>query len=941
MESKTMKHISIFLLLLMPFLMTMPLQAQTINQKGVTYRYNGKNKRTPIGGVYIKAITANNGEVSDEQTGAFTLALNNLKMGYRIGNVKVTKQGMMVFNQQAVDEWSVRKDPLCLILCDADEFQKQKDNLIAIGRNEAKKKYEKKLSELKKQNEAQQLQIDDYYNKLDSLDKEYQNALKHMDEYADVFARIDESEVDTIAQRAIEMFNRGEIEESLHLLESQNYLDKIVQANRTIEQADELISTAEQAKTLAEQDKEKYIEGIKTQIAGYKLQNEWEKAKELLKGLADNLNTLDAIWDYAQFCQKQNDFKEAEIYYLKYEDLLRVTEGLEETEYLRLLTNLQNNRGLLYSDTQRYAESEALYKKALGIRERLAKANPDAFEPDVATTQNNLAILYKVTQRYAESESMYKSALAVYNRLSKSNPESFESFLATTQNNLATILFYTKRYSESEAMYKSVLEIRERLAKSNPDAFEPDLADTQHNLALLYSETQRYSESEAMYKSALEIYERLAKTNPSAFDPDLADTQNGLGNLYSYTKHYPECEAMHKSALEIRERLAKINPAAFEPSLAMTQHNLAALYYYTKRYAESEAMYKKALEIRERLAKANPEAFEHDLADTQCNLGNLYYDTQRYAESEAMYKSVLEIYIRLTKSNPAAFEPTLATIQNNLATLYRKTQRYSESELMYMSALEIQKRLAKTNPDAFEPDLAMTQSNLAVMYRAIKRYAESETMYKKALETYLHLYSKNPEIYEKNLMECYFWLGWVLSTLDKVKDAKDSYEQALNLARHSIKAGADTKVYILTLHFLSSISISEKDYVSAYTYSKELLPFMKTNYLSNPEKSKGDYYKALISISSHSNFLGKFSEGEQYSLEAIKVDSAKHIAYTNLAAALLFQGKTEEAEKLYRQYKAEFKQGFLDDFAEFERLGVIPEERKKDVERIKAMLNEE
>ena len=46
-----------------------------------------------------------------------------------------------------------------------------------------------------------------------------------------------------------------------------------------------------------------------------------------------------------------------------------------------------------------------------------------------------------------------------------------------------------------------------------------------------------------------------------------------------------------------------------------------------------------------------------------------------------------------------------------------------------------------------------------------------------------------------------------------------------------------------------------------------------------------------------SNLLGKFDEGEQYSLEALKVDSTKHIAYTNLAAAYLFQGKVEEAEK--------------------------------------------
>ena len=96
-----------------------------------------------------------------------------------------------------------------------------------------------------------------------------------------------------------------------------------------------------------------------------------------------------------------------------------------------------------------------------------------------------------------------------------------------------------------------------------------------------------------------------------------------------------------------------------------------------------------------------------------------------------------------------------------------------------------------------------------------------------------------------------------------------------------------------------------------------------------------------ISLSIISNHLGNFKDAEFYALESIKTDSTKHLAYTNLAAALLFQGKTAEAEKLYRQFKSEFKDGFLDDFAEYERLGVIPEERKEDVGRIKAMLNAE
>ena len=778
-------------------------QSQTINQKGVTYRYNGKNKRTPIGGVYIKPITAANGVVSDEQNGTFTLALDNLKMGSRIGNVRVTKQGMMVFNQQAVDEWNVRKEPLCLILCDADEFQKQKKNLIAIGESQAKRKYDKQLLELKKQNDAKQLQIDDYYNKLDSLEKEYHNALKHMDEYADVFARIDESEIDTIVQRAIVMFNRGEIEESIHLLEQQNYMEKIKRANCTIEQANAMISTAEQAKSLAEQDKVKYIEGVKTQIAGYKLQNEWYKAKELLKGLADNLNTYEAIWEYAKFCQTQNDYKEAEVYYLKYKEQLDKDKDMEEDEKYIMLTSLQNNMGNLYYSMK----------------------------------------------RDAECETMYKTASDNYKHLAKSNPSVFERYWAGALNNLAMIYHDTRRYSESEEMYKSALEIRKRLAKTNPSVYDSDLAATLNNMGVLYFDTRRYSQSEEMYKSALEIREHLAKTNPSVYDSDLAVSKFNIGKLYNETQRYSESETMYKSALEINECLAKYRPSIYESYVA---------------------------EIRKYIA-------------------DLYQTTKRYSESEKMYKSALELYERLSVNNQSAYELKILTIYLNLALLYSEFQHYPECEAMYNAALNI----------------------------------------------YLRWNEDNPQVYEKDMLECYYWLGRLKLLMGKKNEAQDSFKQSLNLARQMHKRGIETPSYWEILYFLSDIMNNEKDYVSAYTYIEELLPLLKALYMDNSEKYKYLISGKLISQSYYANLLGKFSDGEHYSLEALEVDSTKHIAYTNLAAALLFQGKVEEAEKLYRQYKSEIKDEFLADFLEFERLGVIPKERKKNVERIKAMLKNE
>ena len=110
---------------------------------------------------------------------------------------------------------------------------------------------------------------------------------------------------------------------------------------------------------------------------------------------------------------------------------------------------------------------------------------------------------------------------------------------------------------------------------------------------------------------------------------------------------------------------------------------------------------------------------------------------------------------------------------------------------------------------------------------------------------------------------------------------------------------------------------------------------------ANPKVYEVDLANQYICLSIISNHLGKFKEGEYYALEAINIDTTNYLAFYCLAEALLFQGKTVEAEKLYRQFKSEFKDGFLDDFAVYERLGVIPEERKMDVERIKAMLKAE
>ena len=769
-------------------------------QKGITFRYNGKNPRTPLGGVYVKTATSPNGVVSDENNGVFFLKLQNVKMGDRLGRATVSKKGLMVFNQQAVDEWSARKEPLKLILCDANQFQKQKNNLISIGRNQAEKKYKKRLAELEKKNKAQQLTLDEYYAKLDSINRDRDNAEKHMEEYADMFARIDESEVDTLAQRAIELFNQGQLEEAIKLFEQGNYLKKLDDALKIKTQAEELRQKADSAEVLADKDIEEYKKSIQAQVSAYKMSNEWDKAAELLKGLADKLQTQDVIGDYARFSQNQNQFAEAETYYKIY------------------------------------------IKKQL----LLSKTNPQIYEPDLAICYNNLANLYYKSHRFGESEQMHKLSLEISKHLADTNPQTYEPNLAESYNNLAILYFGMQNIKESEQMYKLALEIYKGLAEKNRKVYEPVLMVIYNNFGALYNNIQRFDMAEQMYKSSLVICKRLVDTNSQIYEPDLANIYNNLALLYCDIHRFKESEQMHMSALEIRKRLAAANPQAYEPNLAESYNNLANLYFSTNRYYESEQMYKTALEIRKRLAAANPQAYEQGLTESYNNLANLYNITQRFKESELVYKMVLEKYKRLAESNP--------------------------------------------------------------------------------------------HIYVQKQAECEFWIADVQLKLENYSEAIISLENALIFYKKEVERGAFINYYSEILYRLSQLYGLVKKYSIGYSFNKQNIPSLRTLYQSD----KSNYIELLngilVSQSFYSIFEKQYIEAENYSKEALEVDSTKHVAYSNLAAALLFQGKYQEAEKIYRQYKSELKEAFFSDFEEFSKAGVIPKNREEDVEKIKYLL---
>ena len=781
--------------------------ALAIDQLGIAYRYNGKKQRTPIGGVYVKVATSPNGVVSDKKNGQFVLKLDGLGMGDPLGMVTVSKRGMVVFNKDEVATWNVQKKPLVLILCDANEFQKLKDRLVAIGRSQAKKKHKQELAKLEALNAKKQLTLEQYYAKRESIDKKMEHALAHMDEYADLFARIDESEIDAVSQKAVDLFKQGYIDEAIILFKKNDPIAKIKKSIRTIEQAKEMRQLVDSVQTLAKRDIDEYTKQAKA----------YAEALSLLK---------------------------------KNEQKAKMPSIREKAEEMRQLADSAGS--LAQQDIDESMEQAKAYVEAL----------------------------------------KYKGEWEEAGRV-------------------------LKELADALGTYEAMMEYADFARRQN-----------------------QYAEAETYYKLCKDKIAPLVKTNPELYEPQLAKVYINLGVVYYCTKRFNESEQMHKAALEIRKRLADANPQAHEPDLAVCYKHLGLLYFETQRYDENEQMHKAALQIRKRLADANPQTYESDLADNYNNLACLYRATQRYAESELLSKTAMAIYKRLADANPQACEPDLARSYNNLANLYSDTQRFTESEKMYKDAVEILKRLADANPQAYEPDLAATYNNLANLYSKTQRYAESEQMYKAAIAIYERLYEGAPQQYLSRLAKRYFDYGMAMLNNNKSNEAIEPVERSLKLCKDMMNDKPDKALYAANLSCLVGLHNTNKDYATAYTYNKELLPLLKANYDDDAVKWKVVYSGQLLSQSFYANVLGKFEEGELHSLEALKVDSTQHLAYTNLAAAYLLQGKYEAAEKLYRQYKSELKEGFLSDFDELAKAGVIPAERMADVEKIKKMLNE-
>jgi thioredoxin-like negative regulator of GroEL len=108
------------------------------------------------------------------------------------------------------------------------------------------------------------------------------------------------------------------------------------------------------------------------------------------------------------------------------------------------------------------------------------------------------------------------------------------------------------------------------------------------------------------------------------------------------------------------------------------------------------------------------------------------------------------------------------------------------------------------------------------------------------------------------------------------------------------------------------------------------------------KKDTTDLSNEYGSLAWYQLFAKQFAEAEQSARHGLALDASQEWINTNLASALLFQGKWEAAKAIYMLLKdkpfnnATFKQAFLEDLEAFEKVGIT----HADVTKIRALLKE-
>jgi tetratricopeptide (TPR) repeat protein len=318
----------------------------------------------------------------------------------------------------------------------------------------------------------------------------------------------------------------------------------------------------------------------------------------------------------------------------------------------------RNNEGTRLLDEGRYAESEALFRAALGGR----------YDDDLvrAKVAHNLGVLYRQQDRYRDAEKMFRVAL----QWQQKDLPSGSAEIAYSLNNLAQIYQIEGRNWEARNLLETSVE---SLQQFHPD--DPSLPLIVGNLAGVHCLFGKFDEAEALLRAALVSYEKRHE----APGREYGITLNNLGRVLQAKNNLEEADQLYAQAARIFESLG----APSRPDLAATLSNAGVLYQSKNRLEEARQNELRALEL------LRPNGDEVLRANILKMLGNIVAEAGDAAGSLPYFEQSLSIQEQIL----GAEHPVTANLLLDYASAAMRAGNKSLSRKLHKRAVELRARI--------------------------------------------------------------------------------------------------------------------------------------------------------------------------------------------------------------------------------------------------------
>jgi len=205
------------------------LVAQSV-QKGLTLLYDGQKEKTPLANVSIAATGAP--AVMSNTQGEFELNFRTLHAGDDIHFRRIELNGYEVMNQEALEVARIGRSSeemgrVTIVLAKREYLRQLREGYRSVAAKRYQQQLDKASAEAERLRQEGKLALDQYNERMNAIEEEYENKLSKLESYIDKFARIDLSELDEQEQQITALVQAGDFDAALKMYEDQNLSERL------------------------------------------------------------------------------------------------------------------------------------------------------------------------------------------------------------------------------------------------------------------------------------------------------------------------------------------------------------------------------------------------------------------------------------------------------------------------------------------------------------------------------------------------------------------------------------------------------------------------------------------------------------------------------------------------------------------------------------------